>query len=93
MPVDLASNFWAAVEDCLVQVHGFERDTAAKEVTSLRRRLAQDTDPDADEPSFDDMIYHAHPSHIARNLAGREFPEEHRFSDANPLRQIEQSST
>jgi hypothetical protein len=35
----MASNFWAAEEDFLVQFHNMERDAAAETVTGLWRRL------------------------------------------------------
>jgi hypothetical protein len=64
-----ATSFWAAVEDCLVQFHNMERDTAAQKVTGLWRRLPKDS---SSEASLDDMIYHAEPWYLACNLAGRE---------------------
>jgi hypothetical protein len=63
-----ASNFWAAVEDCLVQFHNLERDAAAEKVTSLWRRLPRGEGP---EPTFGDMIYHAEPWYIACNLTAQ----------------------
>ena len=67
----VASNFWATVEDCLVQFHHLEREAAAEKVTALWRRLPKSEGTD---PSFDDMIYHAEPWYIACNLAGKELP-------------------
>ena len=67
----VASNFWAAVEDCLVEFHNLERDAAAEIVTRLWRRLPKG---EGTEQSFDDMIYHAEPWYIACNLAGNELP-------------------
>jgi len=37
VPASTASHFWAAVEDCLVSFHYFERDKAAEKVTTLWR--------------------------------------------------------
>jgi hypothetical protein len=78
-----ATQFWAAVEDCLVQFHRFSRGLAAEKVTDLWRRLGNLTVPplqgDAEQqgqPSFDDMIYHAEPWYIACNLADEEIPLE-----------------
>lgn len=68
----LVLRFWAVVEDCLVQFHHFERDTAAGKVTSYWRRLPRGAEGEA--PSFDDMIYHAEPWYIACDLAGHELP-------------------
>jgi hypothetical protein len=70
----MASNFWAAVEDCLVQFHQMERDAAAETVTSLWRRLPRGPASECEESSFEDMIYHAEPWYIACNLAGNELP-------------------
>jgi hypothetical protein len=63
----VASNFWAAVQDCLVQFHNLQSDAAAGKVTSLWRRLPKGAD--GEKPSFDDMIYHAEPWYIACDLA------------------------
>jgi hypothetical protein len=80
-----AADFWATVEDCLVQFHNVSRGTAAEKVTDLWRRLGNLTLPPAKEddraqPQFDDMIYHAEPWYIACNLAENEIPldQEHR---------------
>jgi hypothetical protein len=69
-----ASSFWAAVEDCLVEFHELERDTAAEKVTGLWRRIPKAEGAGGEEPSFDDMIYHAEPWYIACNLADKELP-------------------
>jgi hypothetical protein len=70
----MASNFWAAVEDCLVQFHNMERDAAAETVTGLWCRLPRGATPEGEESSFEDMIYHAEPWYIACNLVGEELP-------------------
>ncbi len=69
-----ASHFWAAIEDCLVRFHHFERSKAAEKVTALWRQLPNGPSANCDEPSFDDMIYHAEPWYIACNLAGEDLP-------------------
>jgi len=69
-----ASHFWAAVEDCLVAFHRFERDTAAERVTAFWRQLPRGPNEKCDEPSFEDMIYHAEPWYIACNLAEKDLP-------------------
>lgn len=78
-----AAEFWAAVEDCLVEFHKMSRGDAAKKVTDFWRRLANlsprpTNDRDFQEASyqFDDMIYHAQPWYIACNLAEEELPIE-----------------
>ena len=82
-----ASHFWAAVEDCLVDFHGFKRDTAAEKVTTLWRQLPTGSDANCDLPSFADMIYHAEPWYIACNLAGRDLPlAHHQVEYGNVLR-------
>jgi hypothetical protein len=68
----LATEFWAAVEDCLVTFHQVSPPEAAQKVTRLWRRLAdltpsQESD-NAEMPAFDDMIYHEEPWYIACNL-------------------------
>jgi hypothetical protein len=68
---DLASSFWAVVQDCLVQFHGFQNDAASENVSSFRCRLPKG---DGQKPSFDDLIYHAEPFYIACDLAGEELP-------------------
>ncbi len=68
----LASNFWTAVEDCLVTCHHFERDAAADTVTGLRRRLPEGPTVKCDKLSLEDMIYHSEPGYIACNLAQEE---------------------
>lgn len=84
----MASSFWAAVEDCLVQFHAFERDQAAEMVTGLWRRLSRTTSPDAEPSLFDDMIFHAEPWRIACNLAARELPfDEYRSAYEAVLKQ------
>ncbi|HEY3454496.1 MAG TPA: hypothetical protein VGK64_07815 [Bryobacteraceae bacterium] len=69
-----ASHFWATVEDCLVNFHHFERDKAAERVTTLWRQLPKGPEAKCDEPSFEDMIYHAEPWYIACNLAENDLP-------------------
>jgi hypothetical protein len=69
-----AAHFWSAVEDCLVHFHQFERDKAAERVTALWRQLPRGPEAKCNEPSFDDMIYHAEPWQIACNLTGRDLP-------------------
>lgn len=74
----LKAEFWAAVEDCLVQFHQFAEARAREEVRNLWRRLAQpsipeDTGIEGYQP-FEDMIYHSEPWYIACNLAGRDIP-------------------
>jgi len=69
-----ASHFWAAVEDCLVCFHHFRRDKAAEKVTTLWRQLPMGPEAKCNEPTFQDMIYHAEPWYIACNLAGQELP-------------------
>jgi len=69
-----ASHFWSAVADCLVYFHHFERDKAAERVTSVWRQMPRGPEPNRNEASFDDMIYHAEPWYIACNLAGRDLP-------------------
>lgn len=69
-----ASHFWAAVEDCLVSFHHFEREKAAEKVTKLWRQLPKGPVPKCNEPSFEDMIYHAEPWYIACNLAESDLP-------------------
>jgi hypothetical protein len=78
-----AADFWAAVEDCLVQFHRISRGSAAEKVTDLWRRLGNLTLPPAKEnggtgTQFDDMIYHAEPWYIACNLAEKEIPLDER---------------
>jgi len=68
----IASNFWAAVEDCLVTFHHCERKAAAEKVTALRRRLPKDSSAECEELSIEDMIYHSEPWYIACNLAQKE---------------------
>jgi hypothetical protein len=85
-----ASHFWAAVEDCLVNFHRLERGAAAEKVTTLWRQLPKGPNGKCDEPSFEDMIYHAEPWYIACNLAGEDLPlteYESRYQDV--LRQNE----
>jgi hypothetical protein len=69
-----AAHFWSAVEDCLVRFHQFEREKAAEKVTVMWRQLPRGPETKCNEPSFDDMIYHAEPWHIACNLAGEDLP-------------------
>ena len=79
----LAAEFWAAVEDCLVQFHCLSRPDAAQKVTGLWRRLANLT-PASNikvggqqiQQTFDDMIYHAEPWYLACNLADQQVPLE-----------------
>ena len=68
----LASNFWTAVEDCLLTFHDFERDAAADTVTGLRRRLPKGPTVKCEKLSLEDMIYHSEPWYIACNLAQQE---------------------
>jgi hypothetical protein len=75
-----AAEFWAAVEDCLVEFHNFTRPEAAQKVTDLWRRLSDvahslcsDSQNSASN-RFADMIYHAEPWYIACNLAENEIP-------------------
>jgi len=76
---NLAAEFWAAVEDCLVSFHCFSRNDAAGKVTEAWRRLATldsatspgETDREPQD-SFQDMIYHAEPWYLACNLANQE---------------------
>ncbi len=70
--VALAASFWAAVEDCLVTFHHFERYAAAERVTGLRSRLPKGPTTECDELSLEDMIYHSEPWYIACNLAQEE---------------------
>lgn len=70
----IASHFWTAVEDCLVEFHNFERGRAAETVTTLWRQLPKGPGGKCDEPSFEDIIYHAEPWYIACNLAQRDLP-------------------
>ncbi len=67
-----ALNFWAAVEDCLVTFHRFQRSQAAETVAGLLRRLP--TTIDDGKPGLEDMIYHAEPWQIACNLANEDLP-------------------
>ena len=76
---NLAAEFWAAVEDCLVSFHCFSRNDAAGKVTDAWRRLANlESTPSPGETgkgtqdSFQDMIYHAEPWYLACNLADQE---------------------
>jgi hypothetical protein len=69
----LATEYWAVVEDCLVQFHGFKRSDAAAKVTSLQKRLAQ-ISTEIMLSDFDDMIYHEEPWYIACNLADKDMP-------------------
>ena len=78
----LETEFWAAVEDCLVRFHQFSEAEAKQKVRDLWRRLAQ-LQPSVPEnvsrqetQRFDDMIYHAEPWYIACNLAGADIPLE-----------------
>jgi hypothetical protein len=76
---NLAAEFWAAVEDCLVSFHRFSRNDAAGKVTEVWRRLANlesatssaETAQGIQNP-FQDMIYHAEPWYLACNLANQE---------------------
>ena len=81
----IASHFWAAVEDCLVQFHDFERDRAAETVTGLWRQLPKGPGGKCDEPSFEDMIYHAEPWYIACNLAERDLSLDQHQSEYRDL--------
>ena len=91
--VELASHFWTAIEESLVQFHGLERHGTAQKVARLRLQLAEDAALDVGEPSFDDLIYHAEPWYIACDLAGDELPlNGHRSAYVSLLRQIEQRS-
>jgi hypothetical protein len=91
--IELATQFWTAVDECLVQFHGLERNQAAKKVARLRSQLAQDAALDVGEPSFDDLIYHAEPWYIACDLAGAELPlDGHWLAYESLLRHIEQRS-
>jgi hypothetical protein len=77
----LVAGFWAAVEDCLVQIHQIPRPEAALKITGLLRRLANISSTISEKagPTFDDMIYHEEPWYIACNLANSEKPlEQHR---------------
>src|SRR5262249_18463016 len=77
---NLAAEFWAAVEDCLVSFHCFSRNEAAGKVTEAWRRLANldESSIAPGEPaqgtqdSLQDMIYHAEPWYLACNLANQE---------------------
>jgi len=73
----IASNFWAAVEDCLVTFHHCERKAAAEKVTGLWRRLPKGPSAECEEPSLEDMIYHSEPWYIACNLAQEELSLTH----------------
>jgi hypothetical protein len=70
----IASSFWAAVTDCLVTFHHYERKAANEEVTGFwcRLKLRKDHSAECKEPSLDDMIYHSEPWYIACNLAQEE---------------------
>lgn len=94
----MAAEFWAAVEECLVQFHNLQRCDAASRVTSLWKRLADIPSPPSDaaeneiekldERSFDEMIYHAEPWYIACNLANEEIPlDPHRTAYEQILKQ------
>jgi len=69
---NLTSRFWSVVEDCLVDFHHLERKLAAEKVTTLWTKLPGGPEPNGQQPSLDDIIYHAEPWYIACNLAGHE---------------------
>jgi hypothetical protein len=78
-----ASEFWTAVEDCLVEFHDFSRGDAAHKVTDYWRRLATLSSSSVNgggnpqtEYAFADMIYHEEPWYIACNLAEKDIPIE-----------------
>ena len=61
--------FWKTVRDTLVEIHGMSLPEAIRRVGIVRDR---GTSPkDADDDSLD-IIYHAEPFDVARNMAGRD---------------------
>jgi hypothetical protein len=78
----LASRFWAAVRDCLVEFHNMQSEKAAAAVVESWNRMSNlDDSMAATNPKnqdnelatgLSDMIYHAQPWSIACNLTGEE---------------------
>jgi hypothetical protein len=95
IPANFVTEFWAVVEDCLVNFHDFSRNEAALKVTSLWRRLADinpvrslDTEYKESSQTFDDMIYHSEPWYVACNLAEKDISlAQHRDAYDQILRQ------
>lgn len=70
--VEMASRFWGAVEDCLVEFHDLSRSDAAVLVTNLWRSLPTAVKEHQQPDSYAQMIYHAEPWYIACNIKGEE---------------------
>jgi hypothetical protein len=64
IPHQAKDEFWAIVEDCLVEIHQLSRSEAQKRIRQLRADIAQPP-PDIDA----DMFYHAEPFDVACDLA------------------------
>jgi hypothetical protein len=63
-------NYWAIVEDCLVELHGWSRDAARARCLDLRRGADRDA-----RPGEDSIAYHAEPLYVANDLAGVELDD------------------
>ena len=71
-----AAEFWAAVQDCLVQFHNMPAKEAALKVTETWRRISNVSIPPSPSDAlsgevliFEDMIYHEEPWYVACNIA------------------------
>lgn len=59
------TGFWAAVQDCLVEIYGLKRQVAREKCRELREKIES---PPQDYSS--DVFYHNEPFDIAGELAG-----------------------
>ena len=61
---DAKNRFWQIVEECLVTIHGLQRDEARRKRVALRERLESPPTGMSSE-----ILYHAEPFDIACDIA------------------------
>lgn len=60
--IENALKFWVVVEECLVELFGFERELAHSRVVQVQGKLTE-------AAIRQDVSYHFEPLHIASNIA------------------------
>jgi hypothetical protein len=71
IPEKAKDEFWAVVEDCLVELHGLSRQVARQKSTDLRTRV------ELPQPGIiNDIFYHAEPLYVAYDLAEEDLDDD-----------------
>jgi len=59
--------FWAIVEECLVEIFDVAGPEAARKSRKLRKTIEQ-----SPPEQYGDIFYHAEPIHVAEDIVGRQ---------------------